>query len=148
MEPCGGAGLRGVAMWGWLSPSLTLPSCPQNPGGLDHFCGSKTGIQYFFAIVFSEILGPFLKPWAQKISRGLAGPWLGPCAGAGLGGRGGRPICGHLPSHSSRPKTMVSREKRAFFDFFFEFIFGQDSFFSRFHSGIQFWDPMLVCNCF
>ena len=113
-------------MWGWLDPSLTLPSSPQNPDEMVHFCGSKTGIQYFFAIVFGEILGPFLKPWAQKISKGLAGPWLGPCAGAGLGGKGGRPPCGHLPSHPSRPKNMVFSGEWGVFRLFFEFILGQD----------------------
>ena len=174
-------------MWGWLGPSLALPSSPQNPDGMGHFCGvtcmglhlprsmtstlwfwlpfwagpggwlgpwavaleqqksltlmqknrlfrilfwdpmlvcncfwsdpgpfcgpllffslvpppaaslvegslpgvpmrgqdapqtlNKTGIQHFFALVFGKILGPFLNPWAQKVSRALPGPWLGP----------------------------------------------------------------------
>ena len=64
-------------MWGWLGPSLALPSSPQNPDGMGHFLwGDLHGppppkIHDLNPMVLASILG-----W----SWGLAGP-LGCCYG-------------------------------------------------------------------
>ena len=60
-------------MWGWLGPSLALPSSPQNPDGMGHFCG-VTCMGLHLPRSMTSTLWFWLPFWAGP------GGWLGPWA--------------------------------------------------------------------